>query len=90
MVGHVRRLGLIGAIELAQDPATRKPFDPKRGVGAYLVGRAQANGLILRVLPGDVIGFSPPLVITEAEIDTLLERFAVALSQTQDWVKTWR
>ena len=90
MVGHVRGLGLIGAIELAQDPATRKPFDPKRGVGAYLVGRAQANGLILRVLPGDVIGFSPPLVITEAEIDTLLERFAVALSQTQDWVKTWR
>ena len=90
MVGHVRGLGLIGAIELAQDPATRKPFDPKRGVGAYLVGRAQANGLILRVLPGDVIGFSPPLVITAAEIDTLLERFAVALSQTQDWVKTWR
>ena len=90
MVGHVRGLGLIGAVELAQDPATRKPFDPKRGVGAYLVGRAQANGLILRVLPGDVIGFSPPLVITEAEIDTLLERFAVALSQTQDWVKTWR
>jgi len=90
MVGHVRGLGLIGAIELAQDPATRKPFDPKRGVGAYLVGRAQANGLILRVLPGDVIGFSPPLVITEAEIDTLLERFAVALSQAQDWVKTWR
>ena len=42
------------------------------------------------LLPGDVIGFSPPLVITEAEIDTLLERFAVALSQTQDWVKTWR
>ena len=90
MVGHVRGLGLIGAVELAQDPATRKPFDPKRGVGAYLVGRAQANGLILRVLPGDVIGFSPPLVINEAEIDTLLERFAVALSQTQDWVKTWR
>ena len=28
IVGHVRALGLIGAIELAEDPKQRKPFDP--------------------------------------------------------------
>lgn len=87
LVGQARGLGLIGALELAEDPATRKPFDPKRGVGAHLVQRAQAHGLILRVLGGDVIAFSPPLVITEAEIDELLEKTARALDDTLAWVR---
>ena len=74
IVGHVRGLGLIGAIELAEDPQQRKPFDPKRGVGAYFVRRAQEHGLITRSLGGDMIAFSPPLIISEAEIDAMLER----------------
>jgi 4-aminobutyrate--pyruvate transaminase len=90
IVGDVRGLGLIGAIELAADPARRQPFDPKRAVGAYFVKRAQAHGLILRVLAGDVIAFSPPLVITEAEIDALLERAAQALDDTLKWARSWR
>ncbi|MBZ4211510.1 MAG: aminotransferase class III-fold pyridoxal phosphate-dependent enzyme [Comamonadaceae bacterium] len=88
LVGEVRGMGLIGAIELAADPAERKPFDPKRGVGAYLVSRAQAHGLILRVLMGDVIAFSPPLIITESEIDALLERTKLALDETLAWVRS--
>ncbi|MBK9363623.1 MAG: aminotransferase class III-fold pyridoxal phosphate-dependent enzyme [Rubrivivax sp.] len=87
LVGQARGLGLIGALELAEDPAARKPFDPARGVGAYLVKRAQAHGLILRVLGGDVIAFSPPLVITEAEIDFMLEKTALALDETLAWVR---
>lgn len=88
LVGEARGLGLIGALELAEDPATRKPFDPKRGVGAYLVKRAQAHGLILRVLGGDIIAFSPPLVITEAEVDELLAKTKLALDDTLAWVRT--
>ena len=87
IVGDVRGLGLIGAIELAADPARRQAFDPKRGVGAYLVQRAQAHGLIVRVLGGDVIAFSPPLVISEAEIDFMLDRAGRALSDTLTWVR---
>jgi 4-aminobutyrate--pyruvate transaminase len=87
IVGDVRGLGLIGAVELAKDPAARKPFDAKRGVGAYLVRRAQEHGLILRVMAGDIIAFSPPLVITEAEIDAMLERFDRALADTVAWLK---
>ena len=90
IVGQARGLGLIGAIELAEEPASRKPFDAKRGVGAYFVRRAQAHGLIVRVLAGDVIAFSPPLVISEAEIDALLERTARALDDTVEWTRTWR
>jgi 4-aminobutyrate--pyruvate transaminase len=72
-VGEARGLGLIGALELAEDPAARKPFDPARGVGAQFVRSAQAHGVITRVLGGDVIAFSPPLIISEAEIDVLVE-----------------
>jgi 4-aminobutyrate---pyruvate transaminase len=87
IIGDVRGLGLIGAVELAEDPAARKPFDPARGVGAYLVRRAQAHGLILRVMAGDIVAFSPPLIITEAEIDELLARFDRALADTVAWLK---
>jgi len=88
LVGEVRGMGLIGALELAQDPAAHTPFDPKRGVGAYLVRRAQEHGLITRVLGGDVIAFSPPLIITEAEIDRMLDCTEQALADTLSWVRT--
>lgn len=87
LVGHARGLGLIGALELAADPARRQPFDPARGVGAYAVQRAQAHGLIVRVLGGDVIAFSPPLVITEAEIDEMMAAMRRALDDTLAWVR---
>ena len=87
LVGQARGLGLIGALELAEDPAARKPFDPKRGVGAQFVRRAQAHGLIVRVLGGDVIAFSPPLVIDESGIDFMLEKTALALDETLAWTR---
>jgi len=87
LVGQVRSLGLIGAIELAQDPRQRKPFDPERGVGPYFVRRAQQHGLITRSLSGDVIAFSPPLIISEPEIDAMFERAQRALADTLAWVK---
>jgi 4-aminobutyrate--pyruvate transaminase len=89
LIGDVRGLGLIGAVELAADPARRKPFEPARGVGAYLVRRAQAHGLILRAMAGDIVAFSPPLVITEGEIDELLEKFDHALADTEAWIASW-
>jgi 4-aminobutyrate--pyruvate transaminase len=87
LVGDVRSVGLIGAVELAEDKRIRKPFDPKRSVGAYLVRRAQAHGLILRVMAGDIIAFSPPLIITEAQIAEVMMRFGKALDDTSAWVR---
>jgi len=86
LIGDVRGQGLIGAVELAADPAARKPFDPKRAVGPYLVRRAQEHGLILRAMAGDVVAFSPPLIIDEAGIDELLAKFDLALQDTQAWI----
>jgi 4-aminobutyrate--pyruvate transaminase len=90
IVGDARGLGLIGALELAADPARRKPFDPARGVGGYFVRRAQAHGLIVRVLGGDVIAFSPPLIISEAEIDEMMAKAELALADTLAWVGSWK
>ena len=82
LVGEARGIGLIGALELVRDKGTRANFDPKAGIGAYLVKRAQHHGAILRNMAGDVIAFSPPLVITEAEIDSLLASTSRALDDT--------
>jgi 4-aminobutyrate--pyruvate transaminase len=87
IVGDVRGLGLIGALELAADPKARKPFDAAKGVGAYLAKAAQNHGLIVRVIAGDIIAFSPPLIITEAEIDELLAKLALAMQDTMRWLE---
>jgi 4-aminobutyrate--pyruvate transaminase len=87
LVGEARGIGLIGALELVRDKATRVNFDPKAGVGAYVVKRAQHHGAILRNMAGDVIAFSPPLIIKEQEIEALLERTKWALDDTLAMVR---
>jgi 4-aminobutyrate--pyruvate transaminase len=82
LVGEARGIGLIGAIELVRNKATKEGFDPKAGVAAHLVRRAQHHGVILRNMPGDNVAFSPPLIISEAEIDEMLAAFGKALDDT--------
>ncbi|HTP48112.1 MAG TPA: aspartate aminotransferase family protein, partial [Casimicrobiaceae bacterium] len=74
LVGEARGIGLIGALELVRDKATRASFDPKPSIGAFVVKRAQAHGAILRNMAGDIIAFSPPLIISEREIDELIDK----------------
>ncbi len=85
LVGEARGTGLIGTLELVSDKATRTPFDPALGVAAYAGRRAQAHGVITRAL-GDTVNLCPPLIITEAQIEDLLGRIALALDDTQAWV----
>ena len=87
LIGEARGIGLIGAVELVRDKATRQSFDPKAGIAAYLVRRAQHHGAILRNMPGDIVAFSPPLIISEAEIDAMMECFGKALDDTWAMVK---
>ena len=89
LVGEARGVGLIGALELVADKATKRSFLPTHGVGAHTASGAEQEGLIIRAL-GDSIGFCPPLIITEAEIDEMFDRFARALDATERWVTTER
>ncbi len=86
LVGEVRGIGLAGAVELVANKATRASFDPAAAVAPYLSKRAHHHGVILRPL-GDSIAFCPPLIINEAEIDLMLERFALALEDTVAMVR---
>ena len=88
LVGEVRGIGLIGAIELVANKATRAPFPASVGAGAFLSKRAHHHGVIIRPL-GDIIAFCPPLIATEAEIDMMLQRFSLALEDTLQESKKW-
>jgi 4-aminobutyrate--pyruvate transaminase len=79
-VGEVRGVGLIGAIELAADPARRVPFDPARKAGTRLAELALEQGLIVRAM-GDAIAFCPPLITSAEQVTELFARFERAMTR---------
>ncbi len=78
MVGEVRGVGLLCGIELVADKDRRTPFDPARKAGAVLDRLARQHGLIARFI-GDRVALSPPLIVTEPELDEIGERLMRAL-----------
>lgn len=80
LVGEARGVGLVGAVEVVADKATKQPFDPAQKVGARVSKAARRHGLITRAM-GDSLGFSPPLIITQAEIAEMFARFRRALDE---------
>jgi 4-aminobutyrate--pyruvate transaminase len=81
LVGEVRGVGLIGAVELVADKAEHANFEPARKIGGRLARLAEQHGVITRAMMGDTLAFCPPLIITEAEIDEMFDRFGRALDQ---------
>jgi 4-aminobutyrate---pyruvate transaminase len=86
LVGEARGLGLIGGVELVADKNTKRAFSPQHSVAARAVQFAEAEGLIVRAVLGDVLTLSPPLVINAREVDELFDRLTLALDKTLDWV----
>jgi 4-aminobutyrate--pyruvate transaminase len=86
LVGEAKGVGLIAGIELVADKASKKNFDPARGVAQKLASFAEEAGLIVRPLPGDRFALCPPLVISESEIGELFDRLERAFAKTLDWV----
>jgi len=74
LVGNLRGIGLIAGLELAEDKAAGKPFDPARKMGFKVAAACLDAGLVVRAIPGDIIAVCPPLIINEAQIDELLEK----------------
>ena len=83
-MGEVRGVGLIAAIELVADKAARRNFDPALKMGARAVKLGEQHGVISRALANDTLAFSPPLIITEAEVDEIVERVGRALDDLAD------
>ncbi|WP_304528927.1 aspartate aminotransferase family protein [Oceanicoccus sp. KOV_DT_Chl] len=87
LVGEVRSAGLLAAIELVKDKTSRSRFDSKGTAGSSCRDHALANGLILRAT-GDTMLLSPPLVITNTEIDQLISKISLALDNTYNDLTT--
>ncbi|QUS37203.1 aspartate aminotransferase family protein [Falsirhodobacter algicola] len=79
-VGEVRGTGLIAAVEFVEDKAAKQGSTPPGRLAQAVAAAAQRNGLLLRPI-GEAVCFCPPLIITEAEMEELLERFARAMGE---------
>ena len=80
LVGEIRGMGMIGAMELVADQATHKNFDPAQKIGPRLVKLCEHHGVIARGLPSDSLAFSPPLIMTAEEVDLMLNGVELALN----------
>ncbi len=81
LIGEVRSLGLIGAVEMVKDKASRTHFDNTGKVGAICRDHCIKAGVVLRAVR-DVMVFSPALTVTKAEIDEIIQRLRTALDLT--------
>lgn len=80
LVGEARGVGLLGALELVKNKKTRERFaDP--GVGMLCREHCFRNGLVMRAV-GDTMIISPPLVISEEQIDELVGKVRLCLDAT--------
>ena len=86
LVGNSRAKGLIGAVELVADKATKRAFDASQGVGVAAMNNAQKHGLIVRAMGGDIVAFCPPLIIDDAQINEMFDKFEKGLDDTEAWV----
>ncbi|MGO2132645.1 MAG: aminotransferase [Halomonas sp.] len=85
IVGDVRGVGMLAALEFSADPASRKAFDPSLKVGPRLSAAALERDLITRAMPqGDILGFAPAMTATREEVDEIVARTRAAVDQVTD------
>ena len=80
LVGEVRGVGLIAGIELVQDKESKEPFDPSVAVAGRLHELLMEEGLICRPM-FESLGFSPPLVLSMEDVDSMVEMFSRGLNK---------
>jgi adenosylmethionine-8-amino-7-oxononanoate aminotransferase len=84
-IGDVRGLGLLLAVEFVADRATMTPLDPRFNAYDRVVELAYERGLILYArrtrggLAGDHVLVAPPMIVTDAHLDEIMEGLTGAL-----------
>ncbi|WGT50063.1 aspartate aminotransferase family protein [Thioclava nitratireducens] len=79
-VGDIRGEGMLCAVEFVSDRDNRTFFDASDKVGAKIAGAMVERGVIGRAMPqGDILGLAPPLCLTKAEADKIIEVTADAV-----------
>ena len=80
-VGDVRGDGMLAAVELVADRESRQAFDPADKIIARVVAALGSEGVIARAMPqSDIIGFAPPLCLSEAQAEEIASKTARAVN----------
>jgi len=81
-IGDVRGMGLMQALELVEDRATKQPAPAKTNA---LMEAAKRHGLLLGKggLYGNTIRMAPPMLISRSELDEALDRLGRALAEVK-------
>lgn len=81
LVGDARSRGLLGAVELVADKATKRPFDPALHLPDRIADIAYRRGLVFRAFGDCILGFAPAFCFGAAEFDLLFERLEAILDE---------
>ena len=81
LVGDARSRGLLGALELVSDKATRQGFDTALRLADQIADLAYRNGLVFRAFGDNILGFAPALCYGEREFALLFERLEKILDE---------
>jgi adenosylmethionine-8-amino-7-oxononanoate aminotransferase len=84
LVGEARFRGMLGALELVSNKASKAPFDPAVGLANRLLRRGYENGIVFRAFADGTIGLAPALSCTEIEMEMLLGRLWRTLDDILD------
>src|SRR5207245_9877239 len=79
--GYVRGLGQRGGVALVSDKTTKRSFEVSVGAARRVWLAALENGVIVRPLGGDVLAISPPFVISEQQIDRIVDELHAAIDR---------
>jgi putrescine---pyruvate transaminase len=83
LVGEARSLGLIGAVEIVAEKGTNKRFTGKEGTAGPIVrDLCIKNGLMVRGIRDSIV-MCPPLIITDAEIDRIVDTIETSLNEAE-------
>ena len=87
LVGEARGVGLMAALEFVADKTKKERFDPNAKIGPRVSAACLERGMIARAMPhGDILGFAPPLCITKAEVDKVIDIAKQAVDAVTDEV----
>ena len=81
LIGEARIKGLVAAIEISNNKETRGRFSSDISAGSICRDIAISNGLVMRAV-GDTMIIAPPLIISESEIDELIDKTTKTLDET--------
>jgi hypothetical protein len=90
-IGDIRGRGLFRGIELVEDRASKKPFDPKLRMHARVKRKAMQAGLMCYPMGGTIDGvqgdhvlLAPPFIVEEAQLDELVDKLGDAIATLEE------